>query len=268
MPTNELTLYQVDAFATQVFSGNPAAVCFLEEWLSEETMQAIAAENNVAETAFLVADSTAADTGFTIRWFTPTVEIPLCGHATLASAHVLFEHLNRQTFDIVFHSLSGDLSVTRKPNGYQLKLPAFAAEEVSIDASLEQAIGNKVIAQYQGNYPMAVLENAEAVELASPNLAAVQDLTDGGCLVITAAGDDVDFVSRFFGPGVGIDEDPVTGSAHCLLTPFWITKLGKPELHARQLSARGGDLQCSLSGNQVLLTGQCVTYLVGKIYIR
>lgn len=266
METNTLTLYQVDAFTSKVFSGNPAAVCFLDSWLPDELMQSIAAENNLAETAFLVAAS-ADNATFSIRWFTPTVEIPLCGHATLAAAHVLFEHLACTADRLSFHSKGGELSVVRHAKGYALNLPAFAAESLPISPELEAAIGRKIVGQYQGNYLMAVLEDSAAVASAQPDLQQLATLAPNGCLVITAAGEKVDFVSRFFAPGVGIDEDPVTGSAHCLLTPFWASELGKPVLTARQLSQRGGDLECSLDGDEVTLVGQCATYLLGSLYL-
>lgn len=267
MPTKQLNIYQVDAFTSKVFSGNPAAVCFLDQWLAEETMQAIAAENNLAETAFLVADASAPESTFTIRWFTPTVEIPLCGHATLASAHVLYEHLNCDAAKLSFHSKGGTLSVVRVDDGYALNLPAFEVAKTEINAALAASIKAPVLAQYQGNYPMLVLENAEVVRKLTPDFNAIVEHTDNGTLVVTSTGDEVDFVSRFFGPGLGINEDPVTGSAHCMLTPFWSATLDKEVLSAKQLSARGGELQCSLDAGEVQLVGQCATYLIGTVFL-
>lgn len=265
MPQQSLAIYQVDAFASSVFSGNPAAICVLEQWLPDDTMQAIAEENNLAETAFLVADD--APGAYAIRWFTPSVEVPLCGHATLAAAHVLFEHLGEKAELLRFSSKGGDLTVSRSGERYALALPAFAAESVAIDPSLANAVGGNATAQYQGNYPMLLLPNQAAVENATPDFPGIAAATVLGCLVITAPGDDCDFVSRFFGPGVGIDEDPVTGSAHCLLAPFWSQQLGKTTMQAKQLSPRGGELGCVVESDHVELLGQCVTYLIGEIFL-
>lgn len=256
----ELTLYQVDAFADRLFAGNPAAVCPLQEWLPDATMQAIAGENNLSETAFFVAEAE----GLRIRWFTPSCEVKLCGHATLASGYVYFHHIAPQAQQVVFESLSGPLTVTRDGELLTLDFPAARLEPVAAPALLEAALGTRPLEVYAGEDWLVLLDHAERVRRLQPSMALLRQLERRG-VIVTAQGDDCDFVSRFFAPKYGIDEDPVTGSAHTALTPYWALKLGKMQLHARQLSARGGNLYCALRGTRVLISGRVVPYLTGTI---
>lgn len=257
-------IYQVDAFADKVFSGNPAAVCPLDEWLSDELLQNIAAENNLAETAYYAQQGDA----FHIRWFTPTVEVDLCGHATLAAAHVLFACENYPGNTISFFSpRSGDLSVVRDGNYLTLNFPADVFREVELTPELLAPFNQKPVKAFRGKTDyMLVFEDQDQVELANPDLAKIASLDCRG-LIITAPGREVDFVSRFFAPQSGIDEDPVTGSAHTTLTPYWAKVLGKKELTAMQLSARKGLLKCRDAGERVEIGGQAALYMVGEIYI-
>ena len=256
----KLKLYQIDAFADRVFAGNPAGVCPLEGWIPEATMQAIAAENNVAETAFFVAGAP----HYGLRWFTPTVEIPLCGHATLASAFVIMTELERGKTRQSFETQSGVLSVERDGELYTLDFPSYAPRPVTPPARLAAALGVRPVAVLRGNYNLVLLESEAAVRAVKPDFGDLAWM-DGVDVVVTAQGDNCDFVSRFFAPNHGIPEDPVTGSTHCMLTPYWAEKLGKTRLEARQLSARGGELVCELAGDRVKIAGRCVKYLEGEI---
>lgn len=252
----------VDAFAENIFSGNPAAVCPLEEWLPDDVMQKLAAENNLAETAFIVNESGQ----YRIRWFTPGAEVALCGHATLASAHIFFSELGHKGLDIAFNSLSGVLQVYKKDNGfYTLDFPLDKPVPFEGEATaLLQALGVNSHTVYQTAFDyMVVLPMQKEVEDACPDFKALAK-TGGRGVIITAPGNEVDFVSRFFAPQVGIDEDPVTGSAHTALTPYWAERLGKTYLSARQLSKRGGYLECELKNSRVLITGNAVTYMRGE----
>jgi len=257
--------YQIDAFASRRFSGNPAAVMLLERFADDETLQAIAAENNLAETAFLVADGE----DYQLRWFTPTVEVPLCGHATLASAAVVMERLEPHRKSVVFHSASGPLSVERTATGYIMNFPARVSRPVEPPPLLAEALGQipvEVVAD-PFNY-LALLETADQVRSLTPNLTAVAGLNRSG-LIATALGDDgYDFISRYFAPAKGIPEDPVTGGAHCALTPYWANRLKKTAFRAFQASRRGGELGCRLIGDRVELEGSCVFYLEGKAAIE
>ena len=259
-----LPLYQIDAFADRVFAGNPAAVVPLQAWLPDATMQAIAAENNLAETAFFVP----ANDGFDLRWFTPTVEIPLCGHATLASAFVLMAILEPQRNQVRFGSKSGPLSVVRKGDLFELDFPARTLEAAPDADEIAAALGGKPACVWRSaNFNMALYEAAAEIRALKPDLRRLA-ATALGCSIVTAPGDEsADFVSRFFGPGVGIDEDPVTGSAHCTLVPYWAKRLGKTKLVARQLSARGGTLYCEDAGPRTLMAGAAKLYLEGSIHI-
>jgi PhzF family phenazine biosynthesis protein len=263
---NKITIYQVDAFTDRLFAGNPAAVCILENWLADELMQSIAAENNLAETAFVVSKGD----HFEIRWFTPTVEVDLCGHATLASAFVLFNVQKYPQRIIQFHSnRSGSLSVEKSGEMLYLDFPTDTLSTLTADqnAALENCIGIKPLESYKGKTDyIAVIETEHAVQTLKPNLAEIATLKGRG-LVVTAKGDQVDFVSRFFAPQSGIDEDPVTGSAHTSLTPIWSEKTGKRNLTARQLSKRGGDLVCEYNGDRCRIGGKARLYLAGEIYI-
>ncbi len=261
--TTQIRLFQVDAFTDRVFGGNPAAVCPLEAWLPDETLQAIAAENNLSETAFLVrADDEEAD--YRIRWFTPTAEVDLCGHATLASGHVLFNALGLTKQTVRFISKSGRLDVTRDSDSLILDFPVRPAVPAVFPEGVEAAIGVRPLEYLSGEMHMAVLADEAAVRRARPDLRYIAGLGGGG-MILTAEGDSCDFVSRFFAPQLGIDEDPVTGSAHCILTPFWARRLGKQRLTAQQVSKRGGDLVCELAGDRVRIAGRAVLYLEGTI---
>jgi PhzF family phenazine biosynthesis protein len=262
--TQEIPLYQVDAFTARAFGGNPAAVCPLDDWLADEVMQAIAAENNLSETAFLVR----RERDYDLRWFTPAVEVDLCGHATLASAHVVATHLEPGREQMAFMTRSGQLKVAREGELYVMDFPAqpprraTEAEAVTIAA----ALGATPLEVWRDRKNMAVLDSQAAVLAAEPDLDRVAAL-EGDGLIVTAAGDDCDFVSRYFAPHAGIPEDPVTGSAHCVLTPYWAERLGKSRLSARQVSRRGGELTLELRGDRVLIAGRVAPYLEGRIRV-
>lgn len=261
----KLKLYQIDAFTDKLFSGNPAAVCPLEKWLPEEKLQAIAAENNLAETAFYVKK----DNEYEIRWFTPTVEVDLCGHATLASAKVLYDFGNHQEDEIVFNSpRSGVLKVSRKGDMYTLDFPADKYERSELSPEILACFSMQPVEVYRGKTDlMLVFNSEEEIKKIVPDFNAMMKIKVRG-IVVTAPGTTADFVSRFFGPQSGINEDPVTGSAHTTLTPYWSQKTGKRELNAIQLSARKGFLTCTYLGNRVLISGQGVTYLQGEITVE
>jgi PhzF family phenazine biosynthesis protein len=257
-----MQIFQVDAFATRRFAGNPASVMPLDEFPPDEMLQALAAENNQAETAFLVPH--AGD--YRLRWFTPAVEVPLCGHATLASAAVVMERLERGRVSVVFHTASGPLTVRRVGTGYAMDFPARPTQRIAPPRGLDAALGIVPVetASDSVNY-LALLESAEAVRALTPDFAAIAKLDCHG-LIVTAPGDaGYDFVSRFFAPAQGIAEDSVTGSAHCALAPFWAERSGKTEFRAFQASQRGGEIVCRLSGDRVELEGSCVFYMEGKV---
>lgn len=259
----KLTIYQIDAFANKLFSGNPAAVIPLEQWLDDELMQKIAMENNLAETAFFVKNGNAFD----IRWFTPELEINLCGHATLASAFVLYNFLGYDKPTIVFHSKSGPLSVSREGDIIHLDFPSWNPERITdYPSELIGSLGVKEVAGvYKNREYLVELNNEEEVKNCKPDFALMKKVDR--MVIITAAGKEVDFVSRFFAPTAGIDEDPVTGSAHSQLIPFWSYKLGKTKMRAKQLSKRGGDLLCEQKGERVVMAGKCVFYMKGEIEV-
>lgn len=258
----ELAIYQIDAFADRLFAGNPAAVCPLDHWLPDATMQAIAAENNLSETAFFVQEQGK----FRIRWFTPATEVKLCGHATLAAGYVYFTHLAPQADHIVFDSLSGPLGVSRNGELLSLDFPAHAASPQTAPALLVSALGITPAEVLAADDWLVVLESAAQVHGLRPDMARLKQLDRRG-VIVTSRGEDCDFVSRFFAPKYGIDEDPVTGSAHTILTPYWAEKLGKSRLHARQLSTRGGELYCELKDGRVYISGRAIPYLTGTINI-
>jgi PhzF family phenazine biosynthesis protein len=253
--------FQVDAFTSRAFSGNPAAVLLLKKPCAKDRMQAVAAENQLSETAFVWR----SDESHAIRWFTPTTEVALCGHATLAAAHVLFSEMDVNQDQLTFTSASGPLTVARHHDGYLLNFPSLAPDPVLPDPLLWSALG------LDQHYPcflngdlMVVLSHESQIQAMTPDFQRLASLPFRG-VIVTAPGVAVDFVSRFFGPAVGINEDPVTGSAHCLLAPYWGKTLGKDVLRARQLSARGGAVTCHLLGNQrVGLWGQAVTVIRGE----
>jgi PhzF family phenazine biosynthesis protein len=259
----KLPLYQVDAFTGRLFRGNPAAVCPLEEWLDDQTMQDIAAENNLAETAFFVREPG----GYHLRWFTPEVEVDLCGHATLASAYVVLNHITPEEDEVRFHTRSGELVVARKEDLYSLDLPARPPNPCDAPKELAKALGAQPEEVWAARDYMAVFSNEEQILSMEPDFNALAKL-DKFAVIVTAPGDEVDFVSRFFAPAKGINEDPVTGSAHCSLVPYWSDSLGKESLVARQLSRRGGELLCEDHGDRVKLYGKATLYLTGMIHLN
>ena len=259
-----LPIYQVAAFTGRRFGGNPAAVVPLDAWLDEPLMQNIAAENNLSETAFFVRSG---DNEWQIRWFTPSVEVPLCGHATLASAAVIRDRLDHTDWPITLHSASGPLSVDTADGDFILDFPVNAPSAIEAPDKLAQALGVTPGECYEGNdMLMAVLDNEQSVSALSPDFVTLARMPWHG-VIATGPGDDVDFVSRFFAPAIGIDEDPVTGAAHCMLTPYWSKRLDKRVLVARQISTRVGDLVCELRDDRVLIRGQAVFYLDGEISV-
>jgi PhzF family phenazine biosynthesis protein len=261
--SSAMTLYQIDAFTDKLFGGNPAGVISLSSWPSDQLMQSIALENNLAETAFVVPEGD----DFRIRWFTPTVEVNLCGHATLAAAFVMFTELGYPKETIRFQSLSGWLYVNKKDSWLTLDFPADILTPLTITADLQKCTTANILEAYQGRSDfMFVLADEKAVKTSHFDQLAISNLGQRG-VIVTAEGKDVDFVSRFFAPAYGIPEDPVTGSAHTTLTPYWSERLGKKNLTARQVSPRGGYIKCELKGDRVLISGQAVKYLEGNILI-
>jgi PhzF family phenazine biosynthesis protein len=258
----KIPIFQVDAFTSKLFRGNPAAVCPLEEWLPEETMQEIGAENNLSETAFFVREGKT----FGIRWFTPTMEVDLCGHATLASAHVIFNHLKYPRRQITFQSKSGELRVQRREDILHMDFPAFDPVPVVAPAALIKGLRRKPLEVFKGRDILSVFETEAEIVALNPNFAELNKLDCLG-VIATARGKRSDFVSRFFAPRAGINEDPVTGSAHSLLIPFWSKRLNKNKLHAYQVSKRSGELFCEYLGDRVLIAGRAVTFFVGTIKI-
>jgi PhzF family phenazine biosynthesis protein len=255
-------IFQVDAFTTRRFAGNPAAVMPMDGFLADATLQAIAAENNLAETAFL--NPQGGD--YQLRWFTPATEVPLCGHATLASAAVVMERLEPGRTHVVFHSASGPLTVNRVGTVYVMDFPARPSERVTPPAGLVEALGAVPTEVFANafNY-LAVLENAQLLRELAPDMAAIARLDRHGVIVTTSGDGQFDFISRYFAPAKGIPEDPVTGSAHCMLAPYWANRLGKTTFRAFQASRRGGELICRLKGDRVELEGSCVFYLEGEV---
>jgi len=258
-----IRMFQVDAFTGKLFGGNPAAVCLLSKEIPDELMQKIAAENNLAETAFLI------ETGesFSIRWCTPKVEVDLCGHATLASSHVIFNHLNYQKDTIRFTSRSGVLEVRKEQNLLILNFPSDSIQKGCLPTSVTEAMGMDPVEILKGKTDyMLVYENQLQIENLDPDFSRLGKATGRG-IIATAKGDDCDFVSRFFAPQVGINEDPVTGSAHTSLIPYWSNRLGKKEINAIQLSERRGHLKCKDLGDRVEIAGEAITYFVGDIEV-
>lgn len=257
----QIPLYIVDAFTNRLFSGNPAAVCPLEQWLGDEIMQAIAAENNLSETAFFVK----GPEGYHLRWFTPRVEVDLCGHATLASAHVLFHCLGAEADTVSFQTRSGNLTVTKEDKRLSMDFPARELTGISFASTIEAGVGVRPEEVYKsGLMYLAVFRSEGDIRGIRPDFAKIAAIDCNG-IIVTAKGENVDFVSRFFGPRVGIPEDPVTGSAHCTLIPYWSKRLNKTKLHALQISPRGGELFCEALGERVKIAGQSVIYSQGNI---
>ena len=257
-----LEFHQVDAFSSQPFAGNPAMVYRLQQWLSDELMQKIAAEHNLAETAFVVHEGQC----WRIRWFTPSTEVPLCGHATLASAHVLFEMYGETAERLQFDSRSGPLTVTREDGRLVLDFPRYDPQPLAEPLPVAQALGCPVVEVWQTNELFVVLDSEQAVRDCRPDMVALAALPGLG-VIVTAAGVEHDFVSRYFAPGIGIPEDPVTGSTHCSLIPYWAQRLGKDELRAFQCSSRGGELFCRLEGDRVKIGGYATRVASGTLLV-
>lgn len=258
----ELPIFQIDAFAEGDFLGNPAAVCPLSEWLPDCLLQSIAEENNLSETAFYVREGD----GFRIRWFTPTVEVDLCGHATLAAARVVFDRGDVEGDTVLFQSRSGPLFVKKEGQYYRLDFPAQPGEVCAVPNLLIQGLGGVPIHCLRSADYVAVFDREEEVAALQPDFRMLSQLKTRG-VIVTAPGNDVDFVSRFFAPGHGIDEDAVTGSAHCTLAPYWASKLGRKTLTAWQISRRGGVLHCQTEENRVLIFGRTKLFLRGTIFV-
>ncbi len=256
----KLNIYQVDAFTQTLFSGNPAAVVPLESWLTNNHMQNIAAENNLSETVFFVPE----ENEFAIRWFTPTNEVTLCGHATLAAAFVIFNFLAYQSHVIVFSSLSGELKVTQSNGWLTLDFPSQPPQQVDAPQALINGLGVQANECLVNQDYISVYQNEADILAIKPDLTELKKLDYRG-VIITAPSEQYDFVARFFAPNVGIDEDPVTGSAFTQLVPYWAERLGKKQLFAKQVSYRGGELKCELNGERVFISGQAVLYLKGEI---
>ena len=257
----KITLYQIDAFTQKVFGGNPAAVCPLQEWIADDLMQNIAIENNLAETAFFVQKEGI----YEIRWFMPSGEINLCGHATLASAFVIFNYLNHPTDEIIFTSLSGELRAARSDNGLiTLNFPVWDNKPIPIPTEIATAFKQQPIAAFATRDLLLIFETEQQIIALNPNLPLLKHLPFLG-INCTAKGDEVDFVSRVYDANDAISEDPVTGSAHCGFVPYWAERLGKNRLHAKQLSARGGELFCELKGDRVFISGYAVAYMKAGI---
>ena len=258
-------IYHIDAFADALFSGNPAAVCPLDNWLDADIMQKIAAENNLAETAFTVP----VENGYEIRWFTPEVEVDLCGHATLASAYTLmnFEGFLGEKINL-FSRNSGTLTVTKNGDFLTLDFPKDNLQKVEDLAIFEKCFAYQPIEAYQGKTDyLLIFENEHQIQNIEPNIPEIAKINARG-IIVSSISENFDFVSRFFGPNCGVNEDPVTGSAHTTLTPFWAEKLGKTKLTAKQISKRGGVLECELKNDRILISGKCKTYLKGEIFIK
>ncbi len=260
-----LTIYQVDAFTDELFKGNPAAVCPLQEWLSDELMQQIAAENNLSETAFFVPRGD----DFELRWFTPAREVRLCGHATLATAHVLYHHMGYKEGAIVFHTQSGELEVRRSGDAYNMDFPTDEIQQIERPSPLfQEVLGIEPVEVWKGiDDFMVVLNSYDEIIGLYPDFVKMKTINARGVLV-TAPGKDTDFVSRGFFPAYGVDEDPVTGSAHTTLAPYWAERLGKTEMTALQASQRTGRLHCSYKGDRIRLIGDAKTYMIGTIWVK
>lgn len=258
-----MNIYQVDAFTNQVFKGNPAAVCPLEKWISADLMQSIAEENNLSETVFFVKNRNSFD----IKWFTPTCEVDLCGHGTMAAAHIIFSELNYQEKQITFNSKSGKLTVTKTADWYTLNFPSEDVLAVETPELLKQALNITVLKCFEGKGKLLVeLENETVLKNLLPNFNLLAQL-ESNDIIVTSKGDNVDFVSRVFAPNLGINEDPVTGSAHTLLIPYWTKKLHKTKLEAVQVSKRTGYLKCKYLNDRVEISGQALTFLKGQLII-
>lgn len=262
-----IPIYQIDAFTDRLFGGNPAAICPLQAWPDDATLQAIAAENNLSETAFIVPEGE----GYRLRWFTPAVEVNLCGHATLATGHLILNRLQPGRDKVVFETLSGRLTVTREGGRLAMDFPAIPASRADVPAAVVAAVGGTPAETYRvrelhgAAYYMLVYSSEAEVQALAPDFGALRKARCN--VIVTAPGERSDCASRFFAPASGVDEDPVTGSAHCTIVPYWAGRLGRPEIHARQVSKRTGDLYCRLAGDRVVLAGTCAFYLQGEIAV-
>lgn len=259
----KIKLYQLDTFTNQLFKGNPAAVCLLESWLADDILQAIAAENNLSETAFIVP----RHNDYHIRWFTPACEVDLCGHGTLAASYVVMNYLEPTRKYITFHSASGPLHVSKKAGSFAMDFPAGCYEQCEAPEHLIRALKIKPVNVYRSSKYLVIFESETQIRDLTPDFSMLKKL-DLDSVIVTSKGTHVDFVSRFFAPKKGINEDPVTGSAHCLLAPFWAEQLGKHQLKAQQLSARGGEILCQVEGDRVILIGEVRPYLKGVIELN
>ena len=260
-----LDIYQIDAFTDHLFRGNPAAVCPLNEWMSDDMLQNIAKENNLAETAYFIH---IRDNVFHLKWFTPEIEMDLCGHATLASAYVIFKCLDYNLDTIIFRTLSGDLNVRMIGDQIEMDFPSRPALKAELPKIIKESLNIQPKEVYKSRDYMLVYDSEEEILNLSVNASALSQLNlDHGGIIVTSKGNNSDFVSRFFTPGAAVFEDPVTGSAHCTLIPYWADRLGKNDLFARQVSDRGGELWCRLKNDKVYIKGNAVKYLTGKIKV-
>ncbi|RKM63051.1 PhzF family phenazine biosynthesis protein [Butyrivibrio sp. XB500-5] len=255
--------YIVDAFTDRLFHGNQAAVCVLDEWLTEELMMNIAKENNFSETAFTVKNGDNYD----LRWFTPGGEINLCGHATLATSYVLFNYYEKDADELTFHTMSGDLFIHRQQDEIVMDFPAYKLNEVPVTEQMAKAMGAKPVKAYIDRDLLLVYEDEKMIREMKPDFEEVI-LLEGEGVGVTAPGKEYDCVSRFFTPKDKINEDPVTGSAHCMIAPYWAERLGKKEIHAYQASERGGSLECKVQGDRVVISGKAVLYSVGELFVN
>jgi len=258
----KISIFQVDAFTSKLFCGNPAAVCPLESWTCDKILQSIASENNLSETAFFVRENY----GYRIRWFTPTCEVDLCGHATLASAYIIFNEIDSTVSNIKFFSNSGELNVTRNSDLISLDFPSLPPKISQNPEKIYSAFNIKPIEVLEADDYLLIYDNQQQIKNILPDLNLLKEIDLRG-VIVSSKGKDCDFVSRFFAPKYGIDEDPVTGSAHCTLIPYWSEKLGKKKLHAIQLSKRGGELFCEMKNDRVIISGHAVKYFSGEIFI-
>ncbi|MCP4716790.1 MAG: PhzF family phenazine biosynthesis protein [Deltaproteobacteria bacterium] len=258
----QIPFFQIDAFSKMTFGGNPAAVCLLEKWCDDAELQSIAAENNLSETAFLVQQSAGQ---YALRWFTPTIEVDLCGHATLAGAFVLFSFVHTDLSSLVFETAGGEVTVEKNGDVLSMDFPARKPVSIEPPADLSRALGREPVAVLQSRDLLAVFESENEIKNMRPDFERLKQIQEGFAVIVCAPGDTVDFVSRFFAPKAGIPEDPVTGSAHCTLIPYWAERIKKKKLHAFQCSQRGGELFCEYKGDRVGIAGHCVLYARGEL---
>jgi len=256
--------FQVDAFTSKVFGGNPAAVCILETWPENDVMQKIAAENNLSDTAFLVPKSAG---NYELRWFTPAMEVDLCGHATLASGFVLFEFYDREKTELKFQTASGELTVQKSKDLLTMNFPARPPVAITPPEILSEALGAEASQVLASRDLLAVFEDEKTILNMTPDFDKIKKIKSHFAVIVTAPGEQADFVSRFFAPNAGVNEDPVTGSAHCTLIPYWAKRLDRNKLHAFQLSGRKGEIFCENLGDRVAISGNCALFARGEIYI-